>query len=145
MKGRYESDKPLTPGTFTNGAYMAKGNGMSEDTRSAIVRCLSSDLYEDAGIDEVAEACEVSPLLVQKVLDDMRLRRLLVHARLVSEQLGLGMDESPEAVITWALERAAAGRAESEGLAAEARRSALGPGPRPRLRFEVAGPLSEDG
>lgn len=92
-----------------NQSYRSRGETLAGDLRSAILRCLSSDLYEDAPLDEVAEACECSPRLVQQVLDDMRLRRTLVHARLVSEQLGLGMEENLAGVIHLALEALYAG------------------------------------
>lgn len=78
---------------------------LTEEVRSAIIRCMTSELYVDAPLAEIAEACETSVFFVQSVLDDMRLRRVLTHARMVSEQLELGLDDQPEAVITLALEK----------------------------------------
>ena len=69
-----------------------------------MLRCLTHELYVDAPLDEVAEACETTVWVVKAVLDDLRLRRCLSHARAISEQLDLGLDEQPEAVITMALE-----------------------------------------
>ena len=82
----------------------SSGKTMTEDVRSAVMRCLTHELYVDAPISEIAEACETSDWIVKTVLDDMKLRRVMVHAKMISEQLGMGLDDNPEAVITIALE-----------------------------------------
>lgn len=68
------------------------------------MRCLTHELYADAPMSEVADACETTEWVVKSVLDDMKLRRVMIHARMISEQLDMGLDEQPEAVITIALE-----------------------------------------
>jgi len=83
---------------------LVTGKVLTEDARDAVIRCLTHELYVDAPLEEVADACETSIWVVKAVLDDMKLRRVLVHARMISEQLDMGLDEKPEAVITIALE-----------------------------------------
>lgn len=80
------------------------GSLMTTEIRSSVIRVLTHELYLDAPLDEVAEAAETTVHMVKAVLDDMALRRCLAHARMVSEQMGLGLDEQPDAVITMALE-----------------------------------------
>jgi len=77
---------------------------LTEELHCSIIRCLTNPLYADAPLDEVADACETSVYVVQRVLDSLRMRQCLSHAQAVNEQLGMGLDYRPDMVITVALE-----------------------------------------
>lgn len=90
------------------------GNQIHPDVLDGVVRCLCDPLFEDASWQEIASACETSVGVVGVALEHMRIREVMVHAGLVNEQLGLGMDTYPIGVITLALEELVKSRIDTE-------------------------------
>ena len=80
------------------------GGRIAKDLSDGVMRLLCHEFYLDADIEEIAEAAETTTWVVKTVLKDKSIRLVMQHATLVSERLGLDLEDSPVAVITLALE-----------------------------------------
>ena len=89
-------------------------NYSNEDIRDGIIRTFTDPLFEGATFEEIAQANETTLFVVRRVWEELGLQKLLIHARVVDEQLGLGMASYPQNVIVYALEELARRAREDE-------------------------------